>query len=182
MTSGNDAITVTVAHTAHVAPELLRAAHDLMYVVFDDMTEDDWQHGLGGLHALALHGGEVVGHASLVQRRLMTSGRPLRCGYVEAVGVRPDLQRTGIGSLLMQPLEAALSNAYEVGALGASDDGASFYVSRGWQLWRGRLSVLTPDGITPTPDEEGGVYVWSASAALDLDSELTCDWRDGDVW
>jgi aminoglycoside 2'-N-acetyltransferase I len=33
-----------------------------------------------------------------------------------------------------------------------------------------------------TPDDDGAVWVLGLSAPLDLDGELTCDWRDGDVW
>jgi aminoglycoside 2'-N-acetyltransferase I len=42
--------------------------------------------------------------------------------------------------------------------------------------------MLTPAGIVPTPDEDGSIYVLQAGAALDLDGELTCDWREGDAW
>ena len=83
---------------------------------------------------------------------------------------------------MMEPLERALRAAYELGALGATDDAASFYASRGWQLWRGRCSALTPDGIVRTEDDEGCVYVLPATVPLDLSGELACDWRDGDAW
>jgi len=57
------------------------------------------------------------------------------------------------------------------------------YIGRGWVPWRGALSALTPSGVVATPEEEGGVYVWRVSEwALDIDAELTCDWRRGDVW
>ena len=42
--------------------------------------------------------------------------------------------------------------------------------------------MLTPTGITRTPDEDGAIYVLPSTAPLDLSGELTCDWRDGDVW
>ena len=57
-----------------------------------------------------------------------------------------------------------------------------FYASLGWQQWRGPTFALTPSGVVRTPDADGGIYVLPVSAALDLDGELTCDWRDGDVW
>ena len=82
----------------------------------------------------------------------------------------------------MSALEA-LAPAYDLLALGATDEGMRLYVSRGWEPWRGRLSALTPDGVVPTPDEEGYVLVLPGAVALDLDGERsTCDWRDGDVW
>jgi aminoglycoside 2'-N-acetyltransferase I len=72
--------------------------------------------------------------------------------------------------------------AYAIGALGATDEAVPFYTSRGWQRWRGPTSALTPDGVVRTPDEDGSVYVLPLPVPLDLDGELTCDWRDGDVW
>ena len=70
----------------------------------------------------------------------------------------------------------------DLGALGASDEAAAFYAARGWQLWRGRSCAFTPDGVRRTPDEDGCIYVFPGSARLDLDADLTCDWREGDVW
>jgi aminoglycoside 2'-N-acetyltransferase I len=174
---------VRVAHTADVGPEALAAARDLLVEVFDgDLDEHDWEHALGGMHALAWEGDELVGHAAVVQRRLLHGGRALRAGYVEGVGVRSDRQRQGYGAALMDALDRVLRGGYEVGALGATDEAVRLYTSRGWRAWRGRLFALTPAGVVRTKDEEGSVYVLPLSAPLDLDGELTCDWRDGDVW
>ena len=83
---------------------------------------------------------------------------------------------------MMAALERVLRGAYDLGALGATDEGARFYAARGWQLWRGPTSALTPAGIRRTPDEDGAIYVFELAVPLDLDGELTCDWRNGDVW
>ncbi|WP_020421974.1 GNAT family N-acetyltransferase [Amycolatopsis sp. ATCC 39116] len=173
--------TLQVSHTADLGAPALGAARELLYDVFEgDLTEHDWEHALGGVHALLWEGPELVAHASVVQRRMVHDGRAWRTGYVEAVGVRADRRRRGYGGLVMEPLERVVREAYEVGALSASDEAIPFYRSRGWTCWRGPLSALTPSGITPTPEEAGGVFVLGTS--LDPDGELTCDWRDGDVW
>lgn len=170
------------AHTSALDVATLDAARDLLYVVFDDMTDHDWEHALGGIHALVWDGAELVGHASLIQRRLLHGGRALRAGYVEAVAVRADRRRQGHGAAMMQALEAIARRAYDVAALGATDEAAQFYAGRGWQLWLGATSALTPRGIQRTPDDDGAVYVLPISTPLDVHGELTCDWRDGDVW
>jgi aminoglycoside 2'-N-acetyltransferase I len=176
-------IAVRTAHTAQLEPGVRTEARSLLFAVFDDMDESDWEHSLGGIHALAYDGGELVGHAAVVQRRLLHAGRALRCGYVEGVGVRAEARRRGHASAMMEALERVIGGAYELGALGATDEAAAFYAGRGWRLWDGRLSALTPSGVVPTPEEEGGVYVLPVSGVpLDLSGELTCDWRDGDVW
>ena len=173
---------VQIAHTADLDPGVLRAGRALLYDVFDDMTDEDWEHSLGGMHALVWEGDELIGHASVIQRRLMHGGRALRAGYVEGVGVRADRRGRGHGAALMDTLERIIGRGYDLGALGAADAAAAFYAARGWQLWRGRCSALTPDGITRTSGEEGGIFVFPLSVPLDLSGELTCDWRDGDVW
>jgi aminoglycoside 2'-N-acetyltransferase I len=175
-------VEVAVAHTGQLDADVLAAARALLYDVFDDMTEPDWEHSLGGLQALVWDGGELIGHGAVVQRRLLHGGRALRAGYVEGVAVREDRRRQGVGAALVTELERTIRGAYELGALGTTDMGIPFYKARGWQLWRGPSSALTPSGVRRTPEDDGGIYVLATGAELDLDGELTCDWRDGDVW
>jgi aminoglycoside 2'-N-acetyltransferase I len=172
----------TVAHTADLEPETLQAARALLGDVFDDFEESDWEHVLGGMHALVWDGGELVGHASVIQRRLLHGGRALRAGHVEGVGVRADRQRRGHGAALMAALERIIRGAYDLGALGATEQAVRLYERRGWQRWEGPTSALTPGGIVRTEEDDGAVYVLPVTAPLDLAGELTCDWRDGDVW
>jgi aminoglycoside 2'-N-acetyltransferase I len=134
------------------------------------------------VHALVWEAGELVGHASVVQRQLLHRGRLLRTGYVEAVGVRADPRVRGYGAAMMQALERVVRSAYELGALGATGEAAGFYAARGWRPWRGPRYALTPDGVIRTEDEDGSIHVPEVAFALDLSGELTCDWREGDAW
>ena len=181
--AGHDPLEVTTAHTADLAPGTLAAARALLHDVFEgELTEDDWEHSLGGVHALAWEQGILVGHASVVQRRLMHGDRALRTGYIEGVGVRADRRRRGVGGRLMDALEAVVRGAYDLGALAATEEAMPFYESRGWRLWQGATFALTPEGVTRTEDDDGCVYVLPVTATLDIAGELTCDWRDGDPW
>jgi aminoglycoside 2'-N-acetyltransferase I len=174
---------VRTAHTADLDAATLATARSLLDDVFEgEMSEDDWEHALGGIHALAWEGDELIGHASVVQRRLLHGERALRTGYVEGVGVRADRRRRGVGGALMDALERVLRGAYELGALGATDDAVRLYTAHGWKRWEGPTSALTPEGIVRTEDADGAVYVLPLSAPLDLSGALVCDWRDGDVW
>jgi aminoglycoside 2'-N-acetyltransferase I len=171
------------AHTADLDPADLKAARALLDEVFDgEVTEADWEHALGGVHALVWDGPTLIGHGSVIQRRLLHRGRALRAGYVEAVAVRADRQGQGHGAAVMDALERVLRGAYDLGALGSTDEGAGFYAARGWKLWRGPSSALTPAGVRRTAEDDGCLYVFELAVPLDLDGELTCDWRDGDVW
>jgi len=60
------------------------------------MTDSDWDHGLGRQHVMAWRGDALVGHASLVLRRLLHGGVALRTGSVEAVAVHPEHRRRGL--------------------------------------------------------------------------------------
>jgi aminoglycoside 2'-N-acetyltransferase I len=172
-----------VAHTADLDPATLAAARALMYEVFaGEMTEHDWEHALGGIHAIVYEDGELAGHASVIQRRLFHAGRALRTGYVEGVAVRESSRRRGYGDAMMDAIERVIRGAYDLGALGATDMAADFYTARGWERWRGPTGALTPEGVQRTPDDDDSVFVLRLATPLDTVGELTCDWRDGAVW
>ncbi|QTR01890.1 GNAT family N-acetyltransferase [Saccharothrix algeriensis] len=174
---------ISTAHTSELDAAVLAAVRELCDAAFEgDFGDEDWEHSLGGVHALVWEGGELGGHGSVVQRRLLHGGRALRTGYVEAVAVRADRRGRGHGAGVMAALEGVVRRAYELGALGAAEDAVGFYAARGWQVWRGPTSVLGPGGPERTEDEDGGIFVLPVTAPLDLDGPLACDWRDGDVW
>lgn len=174
-------------HTAQLPEATLLAIRQLLEVAYDgDFAPEDWDHALGGVHALAWDGAELVGHASVVQRQLLhrpPEGPPrtLRAGYVEAVAVRADRRRQGIGGALMAALEGLVRGGYALGALSTSDDAQAMYLARGWLPWRGRTFAMTPDGIVRTAEEDAGIMVLPV-VPLDRAGDLVCDWREGDVW
>jgi aminoglycoside 2'-N-acetyltransferase I len=170
------------AHTADLDAGTRSAIRALMDAAFGGVSDDTFENVLGGVHALLVEDGELVGHASVVQRRMLHGGRALRTGYIEGVAVREDRRRRGHGAAMMSVLERVVRSGYQLGALGASEDGGRLYASRGWQLWRGPSSALTPDGIRRTADSDGAIYVLPVSVPVDLTGELTCDWRPGSVW
>lgn len=176
---------IEVLHTGLLGAQRRAAARALLYEVFDDMEEPDWEHCLGGLHALAVVDGTLVGHAALVARRLGHHGRPLRVGYIEGVAVVAGWRGRGIGAAVMAPLEQLITDGYELGALAATDEGARFYAGRGWQPWAGRAWALSPAGTVRTPDGDGCIFVRPGTMTLDrldLDGDLIADWRDDPAW
>ncbi|MEV0777066.1 GNAT family N-acetyltransferase [Streptomyces sp. NPDC050433] len=173
------------AHTFELDPATLGEVRDLLDDAFDgNFSEEDWTHGLGGVHVLVRDGaGALVAHGSVIQRRLTHAGLSYRVGYVEAVAVRADRRRDGLGGRVLEVLERVIGRAYDVGALSASDAGARLYLSRGWHLWPGRVEVLSPDGVVRLPEEEGTTFLWPVPdrELPSADAALTFDWRDGDV-
>ncbi len=147
-----------------------------------EFTDIDWDHALGGMHALIWHHGTIVAHGAVVQRRLIYRGSALRCGYVEAVAVREDWRGQGLAIAILDACEQVIRGGYPAGALSSSDRGRRLYTVRGWLPWRGPTSVLAPGGPTRTPDDDGSVFVLPVGVSLDASAGLMCDWRDGDAW
>ncbi|MFF8917061.1 GNAT family N-acetyltransferase [Streptomyces sp. NPDC015032] len=171
-------------HTYQLAPAALGEIRTLLDTAFEgDFGDDDWDHALGGVHAYVRDGSGFLAHGSVVQRRVVHEGRSYRIGYVEAVAVRADRRREGLGGRVMAALEQVIDGAYAFGALSASAEGAAMYTGRGWQVWPGRIAVQGAHGVERLPDEEGGTYVRGAAgrAPMPTSGTLIFDWRDGDV-
>lgn len=174
---------VRVAHTADLGADTLREVRALLDEAYGAVLDEfDWDHALGGMHALVYEAGRLVGHGAVVQRQLLHGGRARRTGYVEAVAVATGWRRRGYGGTVMEPLERIIRDAYELGALGATELGARLYLARGWKKWQGTTWALSPEGIVRTPGEDGDIYVMEVATPLDLAGELVCDWRAGDAW
>lgn len=178
--------TARLIHTADLDAELREGARRMVIEAFGgsevDFTDADWEHALGGMHAMICHRGALIAHGSVVQRRLIHRDAPLRCGYLEAIAVKEEWRGRGLASAVMNALEQVLRGAYDMGALSASEAGRPMYIARGWLPWQGVTSVLAPSGVIRTPDDDASVLVLPVAAELDLAAELTCDWRPGDPW
>ena len=182
-------MTVTLRRVAtdELTDDEIQAARRVLWAAFEDpdegMTEDDWAHALGGVHVLLELDGEIVGHASVVERELHVDGRSLRTGYVEAVAIDPRQQRIGLGSQLMTAIDSVVVERFELGALGTGSP--EFYERLGWLRWDGPTFVRAPTGLQRTADEDGGILVLptpGTPADLDRSTSISCDWRNGDVW
>jgi aminoglycoside 2'-N-acetyltransferase I len=186
MTASDDLV-IRRLPTSDVARADLLAVRNLLVSAFgpgleERFTRTDWDHSLGGTHFLGDLDGEIVAHASVIERVIEAGGRPLRTGYVEAVAVAPDRQGRGLGTLLMREVTSWIEPRHELGVLGTGRH--AFYERLGWVTWRGQAFVRTPDGPRRTPDEEGFILVLRTPSTplLDLEGSISCDWRPGDVW
>ena len=175
--------TARLVHTADLKSDARQRAYEMVNDAFaGELTDTDWDHALGGMHALIWNRGAIIAHGAVVQRRLLYRGAALRCGYVEAVAVREDWRGQGLAIAILDACEQVIRGGYQLGALSSSDRGRRLYTLRGWLPWRGPTSVLAPSGPTRTPDDDSSVFVLPVGINLDETAALTCDWRDGDVW
>jgi aminoglycoside 2'-N-acetyltransferase I len=170
------------AHTAELAAAERTAVLDLLTTVFPAITDHETEHVFGGMHALGWDGEALVAHAAVVQRRLVHNGRARRGGYVEGVAVHPGHRRRGRGGAVMAAVEDVIRRAYDLGALASTDEARAFYGRRGWSPWTGPTSALTPTGTVRTSDGNDCLFVLPVTEPLDPTGELTCGWRDGDLW
>ena len=173
--------------TAELTPAEIAAIRTLLTAAFWDeederFTEDDWGHAVGGLHVVLDVDGEIVTHASVVERDLRVDGVPLRTGYVEAVATAPAWQGRGHGTRVISEISAYIRDTFELGALGTGSQG--FYERLGWRTWQGPSSVRMPDGDRPTTDEDGYIMVLETPTTPPIapDAPISCEWRRGDVW
>ncbi|MCX2931931.1 GNAT family N-acetyltransferase [Mycobacterium sp. CVI_P3] len=177
--------TARLVHTSDLDTDTRQNAQHMVteaFAAWTDFTDSDWEHTLGGMHAVIAHRGALVAHAAVVQRRLLYRGTALRCGYVEGVAVHEDWRGQGLAHAVMDAIEQVIRGAYQIGALSSSPIGEKIYRPRGWVHWQGPTSVLAPGGVTRTAEDDGSIFVLPVDIQVDPQAELTCDWRDGDVW
>lgn len=175
---------VRVVESRDLSSADLGAIRRLLDDAFDrDFSDDDWNHALGGWHALIETPSGVVAHAAVVPRRLRAGETEFHAGYVEAVAVMPDHQRRGLGTTVMQTISDLVRDRFQLGALSTGE--WSFYARLGWERWRGPTFVRLADGaLQRSPDEDDGVMVLRSgpSVGLDLTAAIACDERSGDSW
>ncbi len=176
--------TVRRVHSAELTPAEIEVLRELFAVAWPDgeFDENDWQHATGGIHVLVEDAGEIRSHAAVVGRDIEASGHLLHTGYVEAVATWPEHERRGYGSAAMTEVNALIRERYELGAL--STGRPAFYERLGWERWRGPTFVREVDGLRRTAEDDGAVFILGTPTTppLDLDAEIVCDWRPGDVW
>ncbi|MFT4287107.1 GNAT family N-acetyltransferase [Nocardioides sp.] len=145
-------------------------------------SEHDADHAFGGWHVVAWTGGELVAHASVIERRIQFGPDWRNIGYVEAVAVVPKQQHRRLGSAAMELLHDEITMRWPVAML-STGRATGFYESLGWERWQGISYTLTSDGRV-TDNEHGGLMILriDPSAVPDLTVEVTCEDRPGDAW
>lgn len=149
----------------------------------DQFSDEDAEHAYGGVHVLVRDDDRIVGHASVVPRRLRFGDRPwCTVGYVEGVATEPAQQGRGIGRSMMQRLQVEISARWPV-ALLSTGQATRFYEALGWERWRGLSFTRTDQGVR-ADDEHGGLMILRLDPSLvpDVSVDVTCEDRSGDAW
>jgi aminoglycoside 2'-N-acetyltransferase I len=133
-------------------------------------------------HVLGRVKGNLVSHALWVTRWLQNGDLPpWRTAYVEAVATDERYRKCGYASAVMRRLADEIRD-YDIGGLCTGH--CHLYATLGWQLWRGPLFIRTKDGgLLPTPEEKGVMVLpLPKTPPLGLDSPLSAEWREGELW
>ena len=135
----------------------------------------------GGRHFLAYRDEEIVSHAVVTTRWLQPEGRSeLRTAYVDAVSTLPAAQGQGYSSAAMRRLAAEIGD-YDIGCL--QSDLIGFYERLGWEFWRGPLAGRGPQGLIPTPEQQGVMVLrLPQTPPLDLDAALSIEAQPDRIW
>jgi aminoglycoside 2'-N-acetyltransferase I len=180
------AISIRIAPSAELTDSDWRTLTELCVAAFKEPWDDYWESIGPGVHVIAEQPERgIVAHAAIVDRLLYPGDLILRAGYVEAVAVWPDLQRSGLGTTVMEVIDRMLDEGYELGALGTGSH--AFYARLGWVVWRGPTSIRERDGtVKRSPDEDGDIMVRltpMTPPGVDLSLPIAVDWRPGgEVW
>lgn len=132
------------------------------------------------IHILGRYQDILVTHALWVTRWLQCVELPtLRTAYVEAVATDERYRRQGFASAIMKRV-AEETSQFDLGALctGSPD----FYARLGWQLWQGPLFIRAKEGLIATPNEQVMILFMPNTPVLNLDSPLSAEWREGELW
>lgn len=109
---------VDVVTSGDLSPMQMDRIQQLLADAFHQgFSDDDWDHALGGWHAIVTVDGTVVSHAAVVRRQLEVGTRRVTAGYVEAVATAPAAQGLGHGSRAVRALDDVLRREFEMGAL-----------------------------------------------------------------
>lgn len=147
-----------------------------------DFSGDDWDHALGGWHVVVDDAGVAVAHAAVVPRTLEVGSRPVRAGYVEAVGTATARQGEGFGRRAMTEIGVVLREHFQMGALATGDH--DFYARLGWERWQGPTYVRDGSTLVRSAEEDDGIMVlrYGDSTDVDVTASISCEARAGDDW
>lgn len=147
-----------------------------------DFSDADWEHALGGHHALVVEAGRILAHGAVVERAIELNGIAFRAGYVEAVATAAAQRRRGHGSAVMRALEDVIRRDFDLGVLSTGRTG--FYERLGWTRWNGPTFVRHADRLERTADEDAGILVlrFGRSAQVAPGVSISCEARSGEAW
>jgi GNAT superfamily N-acetyltransferase len=152
----------------------------LCRLAYDEDLNDLFEAYGPGTHLLGFVDGRLVSHVMWVTRWLQPGGMaPLRTAYVEMVATHPAFSGRGYATRLMREVPGRVDD-FGLAALCPAD--TTLYERLGWTFWRGPLFIRQEQSLLPTPEERVMILPLPRTPELDLDSALSAEWREGEVW
>lgn len=173
-------LTIERVATGSLPPGIFAEVRDLCREAYSEDCSVYFRDIGPGVHLLGWEGTRLVSHLMWVERILYPEDtEPLRSAYIELLATRPAAQGRRYATELMLRLVGEIET-FQLAAL--SPFAPRFYDRLGWESWRGPLFVRTPAGLEATPGEEVMVLRLQTTPVLDLTTQLSVDWRPGEVW
>ena len=175
-----DELTILRLESVALLPEQSAEIREVCRLAYDEELDALFELYLPATHLLGRHNGLLVSHVMWVTRWLQPAGlAPLRTAYFEMVATHPAHQGRGYASLLMKDALVWLDE-FELAALSPAE--TTLYGRLGWTFWRGPLFIRRDQELLPTPDERVMVLSLPGTPAMDLDTPLSAEWREGELW
>lgn len=128
----------------------------------------------------------LVTHALWLTRWLqLETGTMLKTAYIEAVATDQAFRNRGYASRVMRRVAAEIQD-FDIAGLSPFSE--RYYARLGWEKWRGPLLIRQNGKLLPTPPDEDGdeeclmILRLPKTPDLDLDSPISIEWREGEVW
>ncbi len=173
-------LTFEVRDRSSITANRWREVVGLCVAAFEQDFDSAFRQITGTTHVLAYRCGTLVSHSCWVVRWLQPENKdPLETAYVEAVATPLEYRHNGYATEVMRRLAVEIKD-FELAAL--STGIPSFYERLGWEQWRGPLAIRIDDGLQPTPRYNAMVLRLPMTPKLDLNSTLTAEWREGELW
>lgn len=175
-------LAIEVVHSDHLSDDAMLQITTMCNAAYGEDVGAAMEAMRPAIHFLGRVAGEVVSHAMIVTRWLQPGdAAPARTAYVEMVATRPNAQRNGYATQIMQRLVREIDAAYDMAALSPATH--RIYERLGWHFWRGPLSMRMPSGaVERNPDESVMVLDLPGRSTRDVNQPLWVEWRPGEVW
>jgi aminoglycoside 2'-N-acetyltransferase I len=173
-------LTIAVAHSSGLTAEERASIHRLCDRAYGEDLGPLFAAYTNPTHVLGHLGKELVSHAMWVTRWLQPNGGPLlRTAYVEMVATDPPQRGRGFATRVVRHLASHMED-YDLAALCPGE--TTLYGRLGWVSWRGPLFIRSNGGWIPTPEERIMILSLPKTPILDLNSPLSAEWREGELW
>jgi len=174
-------LNLEVIRADQLSPDIYSDIITLCNRAFEEDLEPLFDTFEDAVHVLGFWETALVSHALWVTRWLQVGTNPvMRTAYIEAVATEKKYQTLGFATRVMKRVAEEIQD-FNLAAL--SPFSITYYERLGWEQWHGPLFIRTDEGLSQTPDDEDVMILrLPGTPDLDLNTPLSAEWREGELW